>query len=232
MHRFFIFNKQSEPTKEITPTKELFHQLTKVLRIRNKETFVCIYENLELLCKIIDGKIFVIDSNEFEINKNNKITLIQAVPTNTKIATILQKTTELDVDNIILWQSKRTTSKISDFQSKKERFEKIIIEACEQTRRNDIPTLSFLEQINDFDFSEKKVITLYENEKDIYFTDEINNNDKEIVIIIGPEGGLEKYEIDLLIEKGSKICSIGKNILRTETAAIASIAIANSILRN
>ncbi len=164
MHRFFIFDEQAEPTKEITPTKELFHQLTKVLRIRTNEEFVCIYKNLELICKLGDKNIEVISSKEFDINKKNKITLIQAVPTNTKVATILQKTTELDVDSIVLWQSKRSTSKINDFESKRERFEKIIIEACEQTRRNDIPELSFITSINDFDFTDKKVITLYENE--------------------------------------------------------------------
>lgn len=230
MHRFFIFNKQLEPTKEITPTKELFHQLTKVLRIRLNEEFVCVYENLELLCKLDEGNIKVISYKEFELNKKTKITLIQAVPTNTKVATILQKTTELDVDSIILWQSKRSISKISDFNNKKERFEKIIIEACEQTRRNDVPKLSFISSLDDFNFLNKKVITLYENEYDKYFTDLIND-DKEIVIIVGPEGGFEKSEIETLKSKGSHICTIGKNILRTETAAIASVAIINSIVR-
>lgn len=232
MHRFFIFNKQDRPTEEITPTKELFHQLTKVLRIRDNEQFICIYENLELQCKLEDNKIIVTQFNEFSIKKNNKVTLIQAVPTNTKVSTILQKTTELDVDEIILWQSKRSTSKINDFNSKKERFEKIIIEACEQTRRNDIPKLSFLGSIEEYDFNNKKVIVLYENEKDIYFTNEISKDDKELVIIVGPEGGFEEEEIKLLESKGASICSIGKNILRTETASIAAIAIANSILRN
>ncbi len=226
MHRFFILNKQSEPEIRIIPTNDLFHQLKKVIRIRDNEKFICIYENLELEC-VLDGEEFkVLTSKTFEINKNRKLTLIQGIPTNKKVSMILQKATELDVDEIILWQSKRSTSKIEDFSKKEERLNKIIIEACEQTRRNDIPTLKFIESIEEISFNETSTITLYENEQDSSIKEFINSKqNNNIQIIIGPEGGFEDSEVEYLKNNGSYIATFGKNILRTETAAIAALSI-------
>ncbi len=225
MHRFFIFNKQDNPRNEIIPTDDLFHQLTKVLRIRENEKFVCIYENLELECILDKGKINVINSTEFEINKNRKITLVQGIPTNKKVSLILQKTTELDVDHIILWQANRSTSKIEDFDKKEDRLSKIIVEACEQSRRNDIPQLSFTSNLDEIDFNKSNVIVLFENENETTLKQAISNStSRDITLVIGPEGGIEEFELEQLRNKGATIATLGKNILRTETAAIAAVA--------
>ncbi len=225
MHRFFIFNEQTEPTKRIVPTNELLHQLTKVLRIRKNEEFVCIYKNLELRCLLDGSEVIVISADEFEVNKERKITLIQGIPTNKKVSIVLQKTTELDVDEIVLWQAERSTSKLIDFNKKEERLNKIIIEACEQSRRNDIPRLSFINSLEEFDFKNSKTIILYENENSKTFKEAISDcGNEDINVVIGPEGGITENEIKTFIEKGSIIATTGKNILRTETAAIAAIA--------
>ncbi len=233
MHRFFIFNEQSEPLKRITPTDELFHQLTKVLRIRTNEEFVCIYKNLELKCILEDKDIKVISSSEFEINKDHKITLIQGLPTNKKVSMILQKATELDVDQIVLWQAKRSTSKLSDFNKKEDRLNKIVVEACEQSRRNDIPEITFLNKLEEFDFSNSDTIVLYENEDNLTYGKAINDcATKNINIVIGPEGGIESSELKYFIDNGSSVATLGKNILRTETAAIAALSVLVNLLRN
>lgn len=232
MHRFFIFNKQINPKEEIIPEKELIHQLTKVLRINKKEEFICIYKDLELTCILEDLKIKVVDYKKFEINKNKKITLIQAVPKNKKVSMILQKVTELDVDEIVLWQSKRSTSKLSEFHKKKDRLNKIIIEACEQSRRNDIPELFFINDLDEYDFSKAKTIVLYENEKQKKLNEAISECGAEnINVVIGPEGGITNEEIETFIKKGATIATLGRNILRTETAAIASVSILVNIFR-
>ncbi len=102
MHRFFIFNKQNDPEKRIIPTDDLLHQLKKVLRIRETEEFICIYDNLELKCKLEGDIINVIEVKVFELCKDRKITLVQGMPTTKKVSLIVQKATELDVDHIIL----------------------------------------------------------------------------------------------------------------------------------
>lgn len=226
MHRFFIFNEQTNPKEKIVPTSELLHQLTKVLRIRTNEEFVCIYKNLELRCVLEGSEVKVISSVEFEVKKNRKITLIQGIPTNKKVSMILQKTTELDVDEIVLWQSKRSTSKLSEFSKKEERLNKIIVEACEQSRRNDIPKLSFINDIEEFEFANSKTIILYENEDEKTIREAISDcGSEDINIVIGPEGGISPEELELFIQKGFIIATLGKNILRTETAAIAAISV-------
>ncbi len=225
MHRFFITNEQTEPTKFIVPTSELLHQLTKVLRIREKEEFICIYKNLELTCRLSGSEVIVISADEFEVNKEKKITLIQGIPTNKKVSMVLQKTTELDVDEIVLWQAKRSTSKLAEFSKKEERLNKIIMEACEQSRRNDIPRLSFIETIDEFDFSDSTTIVLYENENNKTLREAISDCDsRQINVVIGPEGGITPEELEKFINKGAIVATTGKNILRTETAAIAAVA--------
>ncbi|BDU67678.1 MAG: ribosomal RNA small subunit methyltransferase E [Candidatus Tyloplasma litorale] len=229
MHRFFILNKQNNPKENIIPTKELLHQLIKVLRVREDEEFVCIYQNLELICKLINKQIIVIEDNEFIIDKNRKITLLQSIPKIKKISLIIQKATELDVDEIIFWESNRSIVPLKNIRDKFERFEKIIIEACEQSRRNDIPKLKFISSLEDVDFLNKEFFVFYENEKKLQFIDSLKNRkSNDLVLVIGPEGGFEEREINFFKEKETNIVSLGKNILRTETSAIASIAIVNS----
>ncbi len=232
MHRFFIQNEQINPKQKIIPTQDLFHQLTKVLRIRPSEKFVCIYENLELECLLGDKEIIVTDFKEFEISKDIKITLIQGIPTNKKVSMILQKATELDVDEIILWQAKRSTSKLSEFSKKEERLNKIVMEACEQSRRNDIPSISFINRLDEINFEDSDTIVLYENEDKLTYREAIESSSKKnINIVIGPEGGIDENELDLLKSKGSSIATLGKNILRTETAALAALAIITNQVR-
>ncbi len=229
MHRFFILNHQNNPTKEIIPQKDLLNQLKKVLRIRKEEQIICIYENYELTGILVEDKIIIKDVKTFskELEKPS-INLIQGISTNKKMAMIVQKAVELNANNIIFWQAHRSTTSINDFISKKDRFEKIVLEACEQTRRNIPPVLNYLTKLENQEFgSNDLVITLYENETKIHFSQVLNDLTAydNIYLIIGPEGGIEPFELDLLIKKGSKIVTSGKNILRTETAAYYALAV-------
>lgn len=226
MHRFFISNKQDNPQKQIIPTDDLFHQLTKVLRIREQEKFVCIYDDLELLCILSEDKIQVLESKTIVLDKSRTIRLVQGVPTSKKVSLIIQKATELDADEIILWQANRSTSKIDEFDKKRDRLEKIIIEACEQSRRNDVPTLKFINKVDELDVGDSTIIVLYENEYKIDLKETLKRvESNDITLVIGPEGGIEEKEIEEFESIGAIIASLGKNILRTETAAIAALAI-------
>ncbi len=232
MHRFFIFNEQQKPKEKIIPTNEILNQAKKVLRIKNNEEFICIYNNLELTCKLRNNEFLVKNWEKFSLNKEYKIRLIQGIPTNKKMSLILQKATELNADEIILWQAKRSTSKIVDFEKKKDRLEKILIESCEQTRRNDIPKIEFINdviQINEFD---GQTIVFYEKEINNNFKKVFSKKEKTINVVIGPEGGIEENEIKILLNGKAKISKFWNNILRTETAAIAALSIINYEVNN
>ncbi len=226
MHRFFI-NTEIINNK-IKPTDDFLHQAIKVLRIKENEDFIVINNGLVFKCNLINKEIVIKEEIENEPKeRNTEFVLVQGVPSHQKLSTIIQKSTELDVDSIVLWQADRSTSKL-DFEKKKDRFEKIIIEACEQTRRNHIPSVSYIKDIAELYVSENDlVLVAYENEKENYIKDKINNLDKfdRVIIVIGPEGGLADREVDVL--KDFEFVSLGKNILRTETAGLFALSVLN-----
>lgn len=226
MHRFFIFNDQPDFKKYIIPNGEIYKQVTKVLRIKNNEEFICIYKNYELTVILENDKFKVVDLIKFSNSKKYKTTLIQGVPTGKKSNLIIQKATELGVDEIVFWQAERSTADFKKFESKIERFTKIAIEACEQSRRNDIPSILYIESLPEFDLENKFTIVPYEDEKQITIKQSLKKHrDQNIVVIIGPEGGITKEEIDFLESNDSNIVTLGQNILRTETAAINALSV-------
>ena len=149
---------------------------------------------------------------------------------------IIQKATELGVKNIIPTDMERCVSKISgkDEIKKIERWQKIAEVAAKQSGRDIIPKIEnvtkinqICENINDFDM----IIVPYEKEEVYSFKDAIEElkNDKKINktigIVIGPEGGFEYKEIELLKNAGAKIVTLGTRILRTETVALAMASV-------
>lgn len=232
MNRFFILNKQENPLKEIIPTAEIQHQVINVLKLTNKNKVICIYEKWELECYWNKNKFSVKNFKIINFENNQKIILMQSIPKNKNISFILQKSTELNVDEIVFWHSRRSISKINDFEKKRNRYRKIIIEASEQSRRSILPKLTLLNNVKDFCFDNLEIIVMYENEKKNLIKNTIKKlNKKNIVIVIGPEGGFCQEEITYFKDKGAHISTFGKNILRVETAAIAALAIITNEIR-
>lgn len=156
-----------------------------------------------------------------------KITLFQAVPKNPKTDLIIQKATELGVHEIVLVNTKRIVAKI-DKQSKMERMRRIAFEAAKQCGRAYIPPvtgpISFDEAImiaKDMDAA----IIPYECEKDGKISNFVNDKISSLAIFIGPEGGFETSEVEKAVQNNVKPVTLGKRILRTETAGLIASAI-------
>ncbi len=154
-----------------------------------------------------------------------EITLIAGLLKKEKWEWMIQKACEVGVTKIIPMNTSRTIVKM-DRQDKKKlaRFNKIALEACEQARRNHLVTI---EDVIDF-----KNIKEYCSELNFIayeaFTNltSLKNNLKQcrsITIIIGPEGGFSKEEIDFAVKNNYQAISLGKRILRAETASIVAI---------
>lgn len=236
MHRFFI--KQKVINNKITPSKELLHQFKKVLRFTTKDNFIVFDNEREYLC-FLNEKDEIVIIKEQEQNqifkKMPKIVLVQSILKNHKMPLIMQKATELGVDEIILVETKRSISKYINVSLKFSRFEKILIEASEQSKRLSIPELKILKSYNDIDFLNKNnlKILFYENEKENYIFNIKYNflQYEKIYLFIGPEGGFEKFEVDELANKYDfKILGLHLNILRSETAALAAVSIISNLL--
>ena len=175
----------------------------------------------EIICKVIEK----MASNEMSVN----VTLFQGIPKSDKMEYIIQKSVELGVSEIVPTEMKNCVAKINNEENKLTRWNKISETAAKQSKRSIIPKveskISFddlLNRIKEFDL----VIVAYENEKHTSLKDVLQNckGVKNIAIIIGPEGGIDTKELKLLEDNGVQVASLGKRILRTETAPIAMLS--------
>lgn len=230
LHRFFIFDEFNN--NKFSPNSKLKKQITKVLRINEKEKFLVISNGNEYLANYKNNFIFI-EKKLRSYKKNNiNIILIQAIPKNSKQKYILQKSTELGVDEIIFFQSKRSISKLEQIENKKERFFNILKESSEQSNRLKIPELKYVNNI--FEYIENinglKIFAYEEKGEKFNISQKELNKHKNIYIVIGPEGGFEKEEVSKFQSYGFEIINFGENILRTETASIYVLSVIKYIL--
>ena len=159
------------------------------------------------------------------------ITLFQAIPKSDKMDLIVQKTTEIGVDEIVPMTCQRSIPKRGgDAQQKRQdRWERIAIEASKQCGRPRFPKLlpqrtigECLEQAKNCELS----LLLWENEVESEIKSVLRNHHhiKSVGLFIGPEGGFSNAEVENAIDSGCLPTTFGGNTLRTETAAIVAVA--------
>jgi len=206
------------------------HYLAKVMRIKAGENFSLFNTNGEWLAKIKEiskGIIeFIVIEKLRQKSIDKEIWLAFSPIKSNYFNFMIQKSTELGVTRFIPIIFDRTIVR----KINKERLEKIIIEATEQSNRINIPTLEKPQNLKNFLSNNSKKI-------DLVFTDlnsekkklEINKEaNKPLCAIVGPEGDFSEKERELILKfKGVKSININQNILRTETATISIISIIN-----
>ena len=185
----------------------------------------------------IDKKNVKIAVNEKKLNTSEAdidISILQSVTSRDKLDFIFQKNTELGIKNFYLINTERVNFKIpqSKTENRIEHLKKVVISACEQSGRSKIPTvhetiLGLNKLTNEDDHSCKLILNPYTD----YSLSNLTNNDlinkKSFQILIGPEGGFSEAEIKVAENAGFKSLSLGKRVLRTETA---SLSITSAIL--
>lgn len=209
----------SEGEKVTLNNCEGIEYLGKVISVSKQEVLIEILEKLE-------------DNNESDI----KIYLFQGLPKSQKMDLIVQKGTELGITEFIPTITHRVDVKLKGEFKKLDRLNRIALEAAKQSKRSIIPKVSepiefnaVLERINSLDL----LIVPYENANNFGIKTLINelrkenniDNIKNIGIFVGPEGGIEEDEIERLKDKGAYIVTLGKRILRTETAGFVATSL-------
>jgi len=206
--------------------KSQSHYLNKVMRVKENEVFSLFNSNGEWEAKVLSISKNII---KFKITKqlrqkeNIKELWLAFSPIKSNYQNfIIQKATELGVTKFLPIIFERTVVR----KINKERLEKIVIEASEQSNRINLPTIEESQSLNNF---------LKTNSIDLIFTDLNSNNnkidkskltDKPVCIIIGPEGDFSEVERqEILAFKGVQPIKINENILRSETAVISAISI-------
>ena len=171
---------------------------------------------------------------EVKINRELKtfITVYQGIPKAQKMELIVQKLTEIGVSRMVPVKFERCIRLIDEKEAKQiQRWEKIALEACKQSKRTLVPLIeksmdikTLAQDIKNNDLS----LLFYENEEALNVKELLKALDKKqtkVGIIIGPEGGITETERELLISAGAKSVLLGNRILRTETAAIYGASI-------
>mgnify|MGYP002732369367 CR=1 FL=1 len=158
-----------------------------------------------------------------------EVTLYQGLPKAGKLESILQKCVELGVVRVVPVAMARSVVKLSqrDFEAKRDRYQRIMLEAAKQSRRGVIPQigrLAELREINPMEYD--AVIVAYEEEEERTLRAALcaMGNAKRLALVVGPEGGFDPGEIALLRGRGACCVTLGKRILRTETAGPALLA--------
>lgn len=238
MQRYFLTKDNFE--RNIIAGDDVFHIL-KVMRNKVGDLLEVCYDNCAYIVKI---SAISNDFVEYEIveeltkktQNKPKITLIQGLAKGDKNDDIIKHGTELGVDEIILLQMKRSIVKIetNKIENKLSRYNKIAKEAAEQSHRNSIPTVGLVTNINHLNFESYDLKLLLDEEEakkiDGRLLSSIEfENIKNVIFVIGPEGGIDEGERNFYLNNGFIPVSIGNNILRTETASLAFLAMLNYI---
>ena len=242
MPKFFVTSEDIHQ-EEIKITGKDVNHIKNVLRKKIGEELTICNQDLstDYLCKIIGMQedsiqCHIIKQLETNSEANIKVSIFQGLPKADKMEWVIQKAVELGVYDITPIEMKRCVVKLTDKDKikKLQRWQKIAEVAAKQSGRNRIPPINKIQSIknicnlcSDYDI----VIVAYENEKENKLKYELQKlkdlptEDFKIAVLIGPEGGIDASEIQLLKEKGAKIVTLGNRILRTETVALNVLSI-------
>jgi len=234
MQRYFvntkddIFDLSSDDSYHIT--KVMRNQIgDKIEVVINKELYTCEIINLDKSVKV--KKLEKLDQDS---ELPCYVTIAQSLVKEQKMDLILQKSCELGVSEIIPINTTRSVVKLDKKETKKiERWNKILKEASEQSKRLVIPKVNGILDIKDLtslDYDIKILCTVNELSTNIKKVLSKELNGVKIILVIGPEGGFTAKEEELLINSGYISTSFGSRVLRTETASLYALSIINYIL--
>ncbi|WP_300361644.1 16S rRNA (uracil(1498)-N(3))-methyltransferase [Fusobacterium sp.] len=221
-----IEEKNIELDKIRIVDKNDINHLKNSFRVKEDDVIRAVDGKSEYLCKVIEveKKEIVLEIIEEKKSEEDKVEIVAGISVikNDKMELTIQKLTEIGVDRIIPLETKRTVVKLNE---KKDKWDVISREAVKQCQRTKFMKIDNLVKINKVDFSEFDLIIVpYECEKDSSLKNlfkNLKNIPRKILYIIGPEGGFDVTEIEYLKTlENTNIVTLGKNILRAETAAI------------
>ena len=232
MQRYF--SKEKVNDKLILNDDDIYHIKT-VMRMKDNDEIIVVYDKKAYLCCLENVKqnIQILIKKELEKvdYKTPNITLIVPILKEQKMDLILQKATELGVTEIIPIITKRSIIRLDekDYDKKILRWSKIVKEAAEQSHRVDIPNITTIKTIKNLGIIEGKkfVCSTKEKTKNIKFIMKNVTTCDKINLVIGPEGGLDITEENLLNEMGFESITLGNRILRVETVPLFLLSIIN-----
>jgi len=234
MTRFFVTTEELATDSPILTGENARH--AKVLRLKNGEAvLLCDGQGQECVCTVTDATAdsFVLAVQERRASQTEaavQVSIYMAFPKADKLEHVIQKATELGAYEIVAFPSGRCVSKPDDKSLKKklERWQKIAASASEQCGRGRIPEVivlgSFTEALKRAATADKALM-FYENEQAVTLRMALQTGAyKTVSLLTGPEGGLEEREVEMARNAGLQVCTLGKRILRCETAPLCALS--------
>ena len=208
----------------------------KVLRLKTGEqVLVCDGEGAECLCAVAEAgqkewTLEVLERRTSDSEPAVKVSVYMAFPKADKLEHVIQKATELGAYEIVAFPSARCVSRPDDKSLKKklERWQKIAASAAEQSGRGRIPQVvvlpSYAEALKRGGEADLPML-FYENERATTLHMALVSAEyKTVSLLTGPEGGLEEKEVNQAMDAGWEVCTLGKRILRCETAPLCALS--------
>lgn len=234
MTRFFVTPEEMQSDFLVLTGENAQH--AKVLRLKNGEdVLVCDGAGSECRCTVSDvsaGQISLVVRRRqaSETEARVLVSVYMAFSKGDKLEHVIQKATELGAYEIVAFPSARCVSRPDDKSLKKklERWQKIAASAAEQSGRGRIPQVltldSFTAAVNRAAQADKALL-FYENEQALTLKMALAESSYATVsLLTGPEGGLEEKEVEQAGKAGMQICTLGKRILRCETAPLCALS--------
>ena len=238
MQHFFVTPDQVKDDLIFVEGSDVNH-MKNVLRMRiGEEVTISDGNNRQYLCEIRayeqeEAVLHILEETSTDTELPSKIYLFQGLPKQDKMVLIVQKCVELGCFEIIPVATKRCVVKLDDKKAKKkiERWQQIAESAAKQAGRGVIPeicdVMSFKEALK-YAKNLDVVLIPYELAEGMKETKQIISEiqpGKSVGIFIGPEGGFEREEVEAAIGEGAKAITLGKRILRTETAGLTTLSV-------
>ena len=236
MYHFFVEEEQVNGENAYISGSDVNH-IVNVLRMKiGEELLISVKGDWDYLCKIEEIENDRVNLKLLESMEQRelpiKLTLLQGIPKSDKLEMIIQKAIELGVSEIIPVKTKRVVVKIDEKKAdaKVNRWNAIAQSAAKQSKRSIIPKVlnpqtidNALEIVKDYGVK----LLPYENADGIKKTKDILNSldsKNNIAVFIGSEGGFEEAEVKKATDSGFDVITLGKRILRTETAGLALLS--------
>ena len=232
MVRFFVTAEELEGST-LTLTGENA-QHAKVLRLKEGEqVLLCDGQGREALCIVTSVNPWELSVEELRASTTEasvKVSVYLAFPKADKLEHVIQKATELGAYEIVAFPSSRCVSRPDEKSLKKklERWQKIAASAAEQSGRGRIPEVrvlpSYAAALSEAAVCDKALL-FYEHEEALTLKMALSSSPYHTVsLLTGPEGGLEEKEVEQARAAGLQVCTLGKRILRCETAPLCALS--------
>lgn len=232
MQRYFV---ETINDNIFTLSNDSSYHIEHVMRNHLKDKIEVIYNDELYITEIIEFnpvKVKILEKLNVNNELEKKVTICQSLVKEAKMDLILQKCTELGMYSFIPLNIKNSIIKgsKSDLEKKVIRWGKIIEGASRQSKRNIIPKVYDVIDINELiklNFDLKILCTVNEVSRSLKYVLQNSKNYDTMIIVIGPEGGFTKEEEKILTDNGFISTSLGNLVLRTETAGICALSMIN-----